>query len=154
MGYEPESLPNDWATIQLENNNDAKATYYYQLALIEFTEFKNYEKVKEYSNKALLLKPNWGEPLILIGKAYATTVYNCTDDEFEQSAIYWVVVDKFIMAKEIDEKVNGSANELINKYSALFPSLEEIFFQGLKEGENYEINFWIKEKTVVRAKTN
>lgn len=136
--------------IEFETDNEKKSSYLYQLATIEYTESKDYKKVRDYALKAISLTPDWGDPYILIGKVYAAAASECAETDFDKNAIYWLAVDKFIKAKTVDENVKGIANELIEKYSVYFPNKEEIFFQGKKEGDIYEVGCWINEKTTVR----
>ncbi len=137
--------------IELEKNSETKASYYYQLSLIEMSEFKNLPRAKEYALKAAELKTNWGEPYLLIGKVYAASSKNIGENEFEQSAVFWAAVDMFNKAKNVDPNISAKANEEISKYSVYYPSQEEIFFNGYEIGEKYEVKGWINETTTVRV---
>ena len=59
---------------------------------------------RTYALEALQLRPDWGDPLILIGDIYAAE-NDAFDDDFERSTVYWAAVDKFIQAKSIDPEV-------------------------------------------------
>lgn len=138
--------------INRENDNIQKATYYYQLSAFEMTENKNNQKARTYALKAIENNPNWGDPYLLIGNLYASSSKKCGENDFQQSAVFWVAVDKFIRAKNVDPNVVDKANESIQKFSVYFPTKEDIFFHGFQEGDNYSVNCWINEKTTVRAR--
>ena len=140
--------------IELQTNNEDKSSYYYQLALIEFTKFEQYSKAREHALKASELKPGWGDPYILIGNLYASSSKLCGENEFEKSTVFWAAVDKYIKAKSIDESKTAEANELINRYTQYFPNVEDAFFYGFQEGQDYTVGCWINEKTKIRTRTN
>lgn len=140
--------------IELVENDEEKATYLYQLALIEFTQLEQYSKAREHALQAAALKPNWGDPYILIGNLYASSSKSCGENEFEQAAVFWTAVDKYVKAKSVDESKTEEANELINRYMQYFPDVEDAFFYGFQEGQDYTVGCWINEKTKVRTRSN
>ena len=112
---------------------------------------KQPQKARTLALEAINLKPEWGEPYILIGDVYAGSK-DCFTDEFEKATIYWVAVDQFSKAKSVDADVVEKANERISTYKKYFPDIETIFFYSLKEGDNYKVGCWINETTKVRAR--
>jgi tetratricopeptide (TPR) repeat protein len=140
--------------INLEKDPATKANLHYELALIEFTKFDQYSKSRSNALEAIKLKSGWGAPYILIGNIYAASSKACGENEFEQSAVFWVVVDKFIKARSVDESIAEEANELINKYSQYFPNVEDAFFYGFQDGQEYSVGCWINETTTVRTRSN
>jgi tetratricopeptide (TPR) repeat protein len=137
--------------IAREEDASNKADYYYQLAFITNAEMNQPQLARTYALEAIKLRPDWGEPLILIGDTYAAA-NNCFDDDFEKATVYWAAVDKFIQAKSIDTEVSEKADERINTYQNYFPDVETIFFYSLAEGDTYTVGCWINETTKVRAK--
>ncbi len=137
--------------ISLEEEAEQKGTFHYQLGLIKFNQGK-LSDARANANKAIELKPGWGDPYILIGNLYATSAKNLGADEFEHSTAYWAAVDQFYKAKSIDANVATKANELIGIYSKHFPGTEEIFFHNLTIGASYTVGGWINVTTKVRAK--
>lgn len=137
--------------IDLEENPENKADYYYQLAFIINAKMSEPQKARSYALEAVRLNPDWGEPYILIGDAYAGSK-DCFEDEFEKSTVYWVAVDKFIKAKSVDPSLAEKADERIETYSRYFPDVETIFFYSLAEGDPYTVGCWINETTTVRAR--
>lgn len=137
--------------IKAEEDPEKKAEYLYQLGFITHAQLNQPEKARTYALEAIKLRPEWGEPYILIGDAYAGSK-DCFTDEFEKTTIYWVAVDKFNKAKSIDSSVVEKANERISAYKNYFPDIETIFFYSLKEGDPYTVGCWINETTKVRAR--
>ena len=77
------------------------------------------------------------------------------DDPVLNKSIYWVAVDQFNRAKQVDnsEKTVQDANNLIRQYSEHFPSKEEIFMHPeLSEGAAFYVGGWINENTTVRSR--
>ncbi len=131
------------------NDND-KANYYYELGAITLNMNKPQEAAN-YASKAIELKPDWGDPYILLGKAYVSG-NNSLGDEFERRTAYWVAVDMFRKAKAVDPNVASQANQLISDYSQYFPTKEELFFRSISEGDSYTVGGWINKTTTARAK--
>lgn len=133
------------------------ADMYYELALLNFIHFKKYKISRDYARTALEMRPNWGSPYILIGQIYIAAREEIFSNSFDQMTVFWVAVDQFIKARNIDPEVASKANELINQYSKHFPNNEIVFFHTdedgntLKEGDTYIVGGWINEKTTIRT---
>ena len=67
-----------------------------------------------------------------------------------QKAIYWLAVDYLNKAKSIDPSVADKANSKIASYKKYFPTKEDCFFKGIKEGQTVEVGCWIGESTKAR----
>lgn len=137
--------------IDLETDTLLKANYYYELALLTFSEFKKYPQARTLAYKAIELRPNFGEAYRLIGDMYASE-RACGSDDFEQKAVFWAAIDKYHKAKEVDPSLTESMNALIGSYSQYFPSKEDLFFHDLKAGDSYRVGCWINENTIVRER--
>jgi len=135
--------------INQESDDEIKAKYYYSLAKVNFQQ-KNFPSTRKNCLSAIALKSNYGEAYILIGSAYAASSSSC-GSEFEQKAVYWAAVDKFIKAKTVDPEVKAIADEQINAYSKYFPNNEVAFFNEYTDGDVYTVGCWINEKTIVRT---
>jgi tetratricopeptide (TPR) repeat protein len=103
-----------------------------------------------YARKALALNPKNGNAYILIGDAIVNSSKDCGQNEFEQKAIYWLAVDYYIKAKNVDPDVAEIANKKIATYRQYFPNKENAFFYGVKEGDSYTVGCWINETTKAR----
>ena len=134
--------------INLETDENKKADYYFGLAAC-YSELNNKPKSRELALKASQIRPNWGEPYILIGQLYASSRDECSSIKLPNS-IYWVAVDKFVKAKTIDPSVEEKANKLILSYSGYFPDKEKAFFEDVTEGNSFLVGCWINETTKVR----
>ncbi len=136
--------------ISLESNQLKKADMYYELALLYYGNFKNYSKSRQAARNALASNPNYGKAYILIGKLYAAGG-SCGETLVEKKSLNCLIVDQFVKAKNVDPSVASEANELIGRYSAAFPTVEEIFWENLNEGQTITIGCWIGETTTIRA---
>jgi len=137
--------------IELETDNVEKSKYYLKLGDITYRELGNYSLARTYALEAKDSDPSSGHPYMLIGSIYAASK-PCGDNELSEKAIYWLAVDYFIRAKNIDSELAKIANKNISLYSQHFPGSEMIFFHGFKEGDEYQVECWINEKTKVRAR--
>lgn len=127
-----------------------KAKTYYYLGLIKYDQ-KSYSAARSYLLKSLSINPNDGKCYILIGDMYAASASSCGGDEISSRAAYWVAVDKYIKARNVDPSIADDANRKIATYSSYFPKVERLFFNEIKEGSSYTVGCWIGESTTVRA---
>lgn len=116
-----------------------------------YRNLNNFSAARSYAQKSIQERPGGGNAYIMIGDMYAASPKSCDGNEIEKKAIYWVAVDKYYRAKQVDESVTDVANDRIRSYSAYFPSTEEIFFHNLNEGDDYTVGCWINEVTKIRA---
>ena len=137
--------------IELEVDNVQKAKYYLELGDVT-RRLGNYSQARTYALNSIELDATSGYPYLLIGNIYAAASKSCGENDFEQKAVYWAAVDKFIKAKTIDAGLTEDANKFIEAYRPHFPDNETIFFQGYKEGDTYKVGCWINENTSVRAR--
>jgi len=114
---------------------------------------KSYASARTYALKSANERPGDGNPYIIIGDMYAHSK-NCGSTDLEKKAVYWVAVDKYLKAKQVDPSVADVANDRIKSYSVYFPPKEDIFFHNLNEGDEYIVECWINEKTKIRAAKN
>lgn len=141
--------------LNLETDDDRKADLYYQMALIVFSKKKNYVKARELAKNAIAKRSKWGQPYILIGQMYAASAQaqELGAKDIENQAGYWVAVDKFVKAKQIDPSSANDADQQINIYSNYFPLQEDIFFhEGFELNKPYKVGGWINETTICRPK--
>jgi len=136
-------------SISLEEDAEVKADLHFKLGSILLMQHKLVDARKN-ALAAIKLKSNWGQPYLLIGKAYAAFSKDYSKKPVEKASVYWVAVDKFKKAKSVDPECAEEAQKLINTYSKYFPGKENAFFEGLKEGDTYKVGAWINETTKVR----
>ena len=137
---------------KLSTDKMEKAEFQYKIAQIYYIELENFPRAREYARNSLEYNPNNGSPYLLIGSMYAKSrgIY---DDPVLAKSIYWVAVDKFVKAKQVDQSPKNieDADKLIRVYSAYFPSKEDIFFQpDLQAGKSFTVGGWIGESTICR----
>ncbi|MFI3296387.1 MAG: hypothetical protein R3Y59_02035 [bacterium] len=126
------------------------------LLLIAQSYFKSnrYSKTREYCKESLKWNPNQGAPYLILGTIYADA-RGLYEDATLAKSIYWVVVDQFVKAKNVDSDPNivEQANKMINAYRGHFPSNEEIFMHPeLTLGNSFFVGGWVSESTTIRAK--
>lgn len=134
----------------LEMNEDQSKEYDYHIELAQaYSSIKSYGAARAEARKASQLKPNEGLPYIMIGDMVASTT-GCGDDACKQKAVYWLATDYYIKAKSIDGSVAAKANAKIASYKKYYPTKEDCFFGGTKEGDSVELGCWIGESTKAR----
>lgn len=136
--------------ISLEEDGAKKADMYYELGLLYFTNMNNYAKARQAARSALSADPNCGKAYMLIGKVYAAGGKDCGESAFEKKSLYWLVVDQFQKAKNVDPSLASDANQLIARYSEHFPSEQDAFWVDMKAGQTVTIGCWINETTTAR----
>ncbi len=134
--------------VELEQDPDKKAEYSYNAAVILFSK-KQLSKAKQYANKAISIKKEYGDAYILIAQMYASSP-NWSDEAALNKCTFFAVLDKLQRAKSVDPSVTDKANELIRIYAGHTPKDEDLFFLGLKKGNSVTIGGWIGETTTIR----
>lgn len=121
-------------------------------------ELGNLPQARREYRRALELQPDFGEAYIAIGDLYTQAVSECSGGSLGRTdrAVYWVAVDKYRQAKEVDSSVSSTADRKIKTFRKYFPEQQDIFFQDAWEsGAQVTINSgcysWINETTTVRT---
>ena len=135
--------------IERETEAFDKASYNYQLGGILLTKYNKYIDAKKYAVEASRLRPDWGQPYILLANTYASGP-KCGEDDFEKQYVYWVVVDKLLKAKAVDPDVASIVDPMIRQFSQHFPKKEDAFFLNITEGTEIKVGCWINETTKAR----
>jgi len=136
-------------SIELEEDPEKKAQYLYLKATIRF-QAKDYIEARNLAKKAAQLKPNWGDPYILIGDMYRLS--SCGDDACSKGGPVWAAVDKYIYARQIDPSCGDKVAPRLASAQSLYPSQSECFFLDLRDGDSFRVNCWVDESTTVRTK--
>ena len=151
-GNYDESIARYEQAIAETNDIEKKANYTLRISKIYYVHMRKFSKAREYALKAAELKPNWGEPYLLIGRLYASSGPLCGPGTgFDSQRVVWVAVDMWNKAKSVDPLAAGEARKFIKQYSQYMPNKEDIFIRGLKEGDSYKIPCWIQRTTKIRA---
>lgn len=131
--------------------NDININVYLLLADC-YLQTAQYTLGRDVCNEALKLDANSGKAYLLLGTLYASGAQLCGEDEIGKRAAYWVAVDMFIKAKNIDPSIEEAANKYIVAYKLHFPSGDDLFTFGFNEGDNYTVKCWFTATTKIRAR--
>ena len=135
------------------------ADYQYNAAFYCYNNLKKYAEARKYALasiatlQGLSINKGQGRCYIIIGMCYASTQLYPQDAKGRilNKTVYWVAVDKFVKAKQVDPSVEVQANEFINSYSKYYPTKEERFdLPGEFSGSTYFVGGWIGESTSIR----
>lgn len=138
--------------IELAVHNEDKAQLYMEFALTQ-AEKGQYSQARNSARNAAKLRENWGKPYLFIGDLYAGSASRCSvGNPCEDRAVFWAAADKYIYAKSIDPSCSDEANRKLGIAAANYPSKDNCFFDGFKEGQSYTVGCWISESTTVRIK--
>jgi len=135
--------------IEMETDEDKKASYLFSKASIQFRKLKQYSTARATAYEAAKLRPGWGRPYMLIGDMYGSSARSCGDNWNQRLAII-AAIDKYSYARSIDADVAQEASERISKYNSSLPELSEGHMRGVKEGQKETVGCWIGETVSVR----
>ncbi len=118
-------------------------------------QLEQYQRARTYYRRALQEDASFGRAIKAIGDLYASAIRECgANMDRNDRAVYWLVVDYMERARQADSSLNATINNAIRTYRPLFPSAEDLFFEGWKPGDTYSVNqgcySWINETTKVR----
>lgn len=136
--------------MEQETDRELLANYYYEYALFIFAKERALQEARSYVRRALDIKPDYCQALMLIGDIYVQAAGSYGQDAFERSSVYWVAVDYYERARRAGQDCAIDASRQISVYRRYFPNKEEAFFRGIQEGKSYQIGGWINEATTVR----
>jgi tetratricopeptide (TPR) repeat protein len=146
MAIEKETAKGD------EADKEKLGEWNFSIASILFRKQKKYSSARDYARRAAKLRPNWGQPYMLIGDMYASSSSSCGTDAWEKQIAVLAAIDKYAYAKSIDSSVASDANSKIARYSEYKPEKQEGFMRGIKEGQTVTVGCWIGESVRVRFK--
>lgn len=131
---------------------EKKAKYLLLIAKIYNAHLKNFPQARAYALKAAEVKPNWGEPYILIGRLYASSGPLCGPGRgWDSQIVVWPAIDMWALAKSIDPDAAAEANKWINRYAQYMPTKEDVFIRNLQAGQNFTVGCWIQRTTKIRT---
>ncbi len=136
--------------LEMADQEADKSKYYIELAQA-YSSMGSYSSARSNALKAAKEKEGYGLPYIMIADMIGGSSSACkSDDPCVQKAIYWLAVDYLNRAKSVDPSVAEKANAKIASYKKYYPTKEDCFFKGIKEGQTVEIGCWIGESTKAR----
>ena len=143
----------------IEDELEDVADYQYNAAFYCYNNLKKYQEARKYALASIATLTSIGQNkgqgrcYIIIGMCYAATQLYPQDAKGRilNKTVYWVAVDKFVKAKQVDPSVEAQANEFISSYSKYYPSKEERFdLPNEFSGSTYYVGGWIGESTTIR----
>lgn len=137
--------------IQKEGTNEDKGKWAYRVAYLYYDKLNNFSTARTFCRKAVEFRPNWGEPIMLIGAMYASSTRSC-GDEFTGRFALSAAIDEYQRAKSIDPSIADEANKAISRASAGLPGSDQVFQRGLKAGSSVQTGCWIGETTTLRTR--
>jgi tetratricopeptide (TPR) repeat protein len=137
--------------ISMTDSDIDKSKYLLGLAQANSKLGKN-STARDLAYQAYELNSESGKAFFLIGDFYIRSATKCGTNAFEIGMVYSAAIDKFIKAKNIDPTLKEVCNKKIAVYSEYFPTTDDAFFNGAKDGDNFTVGCWINETTKVRIK--
>ena len=143
----------------IEDELEDVADYQYNAAFYCYNNLKKYQEARKYALASIAtlnslgMNKGQGRCYIIIGMCYAATQLYPQDAKGRilNKTVYWVAVDKFVKAKQVDPTVEAQATEFINSYSKYYPTKEERFdLPNEFSGSTYYVGGWIGENTNIR----
>jgi len=135
--------------VDLEEDANKKSLYLYESALVANYQ-KKYSLAISFAKKSLELNSKNANAYLLIGAVYGSNASLFGSDDFSHRQIYWVAADYVEKAKKTDISLKEQADELLKKYSALFPNKEDAFMHSVKSGDVVKITAFGTETTTAR----
>ncbi|NJK83514.1 MAG: hypothetical protein HC912_06510 [Saprospiraceae bacterium] len=133
-------------------DNTRKAELLLLISKIYYSHLRNFSQARNWALQASEVRPNWGEPYMLIGRLYASSGPLCGPGTgWDSQVVTWVAIDMWNKAKQVDASVAKEANQYIARYTQYMPSIEDIFSRKLQEGGRFFVPCWIQESTTIRA---
>ncbi|WP_306641837.1 tetratricopeptide repeat protein [Sanyastnella coralliicola] len=111
---------------------------------------KQGSKARSYANKVLQINPNSGAAYLLHGDAIAGMASQCDDGAIGSRMVYSLAYDYYARAKSKDSSVADAANKKMAQMKKQFPSKEDIFTVGKKEGQSFTT--CLGESTTIRIR--
>ncbi len=127
--------------IELEEDNDQKADYYFEISQAIVANNGSSVKAFEYAQKSAQLDTDNSvapRAYMLCGTIWGAAV--CKGNEIEARAPYWVAIDYFEKAKRADSSLTESCNKSIAQYSKFFPTTADAFMYDVTDGESYTVS--------------
>lgn len=135
-----------------EEDTEKKGKYLLVAAKVYHAHLKSFSKARQYARRALEVRPNWGDPYLLIGRLYASSGPLCGPGRgWDSQIVVWPAIDMWAKAKRVDPSVTAEANKWIGRYRQYMPNKEDVFIRNLKAGQSFRIGCWIQETTTIRT---
>ncbi len=135
------------------DNKIDKSTYLMELGMLYFHQKNNAALAIQTTKQAIGANAQNGKAYLLLGTIWAGLKGKCGTNEIETASVFWVAVDNFARAKQVDPTLAERVNSLIAVYSQYFPLQGDAFMYDLVDGNSYTVTcMGISEKTTVRTR--
>jgi tetratricopeptide (TPR) repeat protein len=138
--------------LRLAKSDSVKRDIEYEIA-VELYDTGDLQGSRTHARRAISYDRHFGNADILIGDIYAKAVQESAFER-EDKAVYWLAMDYYDRAREVDPSVANEAVARVQRYKQYMPTTEDKFFNGWKDGQPYKIDYgryaWIDETTHVR----
>lgn len=124
-------------SLELSKNVDERYETTISLAMVS-TKTGNKNKARQFAYEALSIKPGDKTAYNTIGNLYFTSYDDCKKNESK-------VLDRLVFIAAYEKyKLAGNMEQMAAAKSQ-FPSIEEIFNEGMEEGQELVCNCWVNE---------
>ncbi len=124
--------------------------WFYELSIVSLA-IGEYCEAIYYAKEAKANREDYGKAYIALGDAYIACRAQL-GDEFHQNCAYWAAADMYQAAARVDPSLAEESRQKLDYCAALFPSKEDIFFQDLQIGKNFQVGGCIQASTTVRSR--
>lgn len=138
--------------IDLTKSSSLKSKYYTDLAIMQYSKLNDFEKAQKSFDSSLKYSTHNAKIYYLMADMYAAYQKNFNKKDLDYYSLLWLSIDYYLKAQKENPKIRKKAEEKIAYYRNFLPRKEDIFFYGLKAGQEYKINGWINKITTVRVR--
>lgn len=151
-GFSDKAAPMWISAAENASTPTAKAQYWAMAASVQLAD-KQYDKAITSARNSLAADTSQAYAAhLIIAQSYAGSA---TEGElWDRKTVYWLAADELdkAIAQAGDDNRRRQATDLREQYAKNFPSGEEIFVKGLKQGDGYRVEYGkISETTIIRA---
>ncbi len=135
-----------------ETDATEREKIYVRIGILEMTS-NNHREAVDALREARKINPENGYAVYFLAQCYIAGASGCQG--LAKEAVYWVAYDMMQQAAPLladEAELAANAKEMAARYRQAFPTMEECFFNEVKEGETYVVNcgFVSGISTVVR----
>ncbi|MFY0605683.1 MAG: hypothetical protein JXR10_03150 [Cyclobacteriaceae bacterium] len=130
--------------IELTSDNSKKAEVYLSLARMQVSQGSKVA-ARSSARKALAFDPSNTEPYTFIGDLYMNSFEDCKGGESK-------VKDRAVFIAAYEMYQRGGDSGRMSNAKAQFPSIEEIFSEGVEEGQSMTVDCWINESVKIQRR--
>lgn len=127
----------------MAESGEEKGDVYYLLAEAYYQKGSK-STARSYATKAASADPSKKEAYILVGNMYFNSYNECQGEN--------IVISRAVYIAAYNWYAKAGASSQMASAKAQFPSIEEIFTYGMKEGDNVKVGCWINESVQLQRR--